>query len=165
VTIGGASAGGWTRGHAVDGHLLAVHGHRLAGEQAADRHHRLLEQGQLGGGLGADPAHPLGNAVADAGDDPAGVDPREHGQLHCEQGGVAQRDRGDADPDPERAGGGQGQGGGADRAGPSQVLDQPEVGCPHLLDRRRVAGQLLGGPVALEHEADPGLGLIDHDTI
>ena len=84
----------------VDRNVAAVEGHLLAFKQTPRRHQSLLEQGEWGRDGFADLRHPLLDAVADAGDETAGVHLGQGGPLHGQRHRVAERRRGDAVADP-----------------------------------------------------------------
>ena len=111
--------------HVVEVDLTAVHRDPLAGEQARHRHDDLLERGHRRGRPRAHLRHPRLHAVTDAGQDPAGRQPAQRGDLHRRDGRVARHGREDAQPDPQLLGGGQGGGGQRHAGGVEAVLDHP----------------------------------------
>jgi hypothetical protein len=143
--------------HVVEVDVLAVHGHRLPGEQSPHHCGDLFQRRQLRGREGTDLAHPIRHTVADAADQPAGVDPGQRGQLHRGQRRVAEHGREDADTDREVIGGAERDGGRGHPAAQEAVLDNPQLLIAERLDFPRVPAELLGRARRTEHGTDPEL--------
>ncbi len=151
----------WLGGRMDQANALDVHGPPvdvglLTREERAHGGDGLLQQRERAGGRRAHPRHPLGHTVPDPGDETAGERAGQGGELHAEQGRVAQGCGGDADADADTGRRGQGQRRRGDGPGPRQILDHPQVVRPLFLHRGGEVGEVFWALVPVEHYAEAG---------
>ena len=133
------------QGDLVEVDVAAVGRHGVALQQGVQRGGVLAQQRQRRFDPGADLAHPVQHAVADAGGQASGEQPGHRGDLHGGQGDVAQRHRQQPDADRDPASGGQDRGRGGDAAFGKAVLPHPQLRQPGRLGGRGDRAEPLRG--------------------
>jgi hypothetical protein len=139
----------------VEPDMRATHVERVAVQQRAHRGDRLLQQPEAVWRASADLAHPGVHAVAERSREPAGMHPREPGELHRDDRRIA--DRGGQEPhaDAEPLGHGERRRRQREPAGEEAVLGEPQLVEPMALGRAREGGQPLRRPLRSEHHPHP----------
>ncbi len=119
--------------HIGEPHLPPGEGDLLAAQQAPNDGDHLFEGGERAGRARADLLHPALHPVPDAGDQAAGCQTGQGGQLHRGDGRVASHCRQDAQTHLEPLGAGEGGGGQRDAGSEEAVLDHPQLVHPARL--------------------------------
>ena len=134
---------------------------RLTPQQRAQGDGVLAEQGERAGGPCTGIPHPVGHAVADAGDETAGEELSERCELHRREGDVASARGHDPDTDDDALGGGQHRTGLGHSSAEAEVLDDPQLVESELLGATGVRQHTGGGEVARDHHADAPAGRVE----
>ena len=152
----GSARGRMVQPNAVEPDVVTGDGHRFAGQQRPYRLDVLGERGQRRRRVRADLAHPPGHAVAEADNQPGGIQLGQRGDLHRRECGIAGHRRHDAQADDQPVGAGQRSGYGSDPAGEEAVLGQPELVKAGRFGSPRVRRDVCRRQLRRHAQTDPG---------